>query len=725
MRAGGRFLSWGLVASCLASITAGLAPSASVGAAATTDELVVVAQQFNVPADGSFDISVQVPDELVEALDNPTTDIIVTSYRAIADRPAFLSVLEGTFPRTEDTFDIELAPDPDGVAESPIESVFTRINADTFALRVPTETRDRTGAALQLSQVGVHPIVIELRVDRRRYEATTFVNRLPVDSEPGGNLAVGLLMGQTSMPGIDIDGQPLATVDELSDMAELTDALTAIDANDGDSTTPRAVLIEPTTLRSLESTDPDLARRLVPLLAEGDLLASPRLPLDPDAVAATVPSVTFDPVDLYSRWLREGEDLLDELLPTTVIDRSIYAAGGTLTGSGAAMLRNLGTRLIVLPFDRFAGIDGSTGLFTDTTQLMSVDLGDGTSMPAAVVDPYLAERLDVDGGRALGTAVDIVADLLVMANSIDGSGRFVERHGTILATPDLGVPDAQLLEHLVPLLHSTPGLELVDPADIATRVDVWLIDGRPVTIVPPVQGAANLSSRAALVDTIDSDVDAYGSMLDANDPAREQWNSVVDAIPSSAVSDEQAAQMSASLANDFAALRSGIEVEASSFTLTGRTSTIRFGVRNLTDRTLTVRVQVNSPKIRFPQGDQEVVMAPQSVTDVVAEAEALSNGTSSVFIRVFTPAGPSEESLVPEVVLTARVTSFAGVAQLITVAAVLLIIAWWARHWRRARRTKLAAQHAHHHPALAVRRPTGDGSNELSPDAAASTLPPS
>ncbi|MEN9504142.1 MAG: hypothetical protein RI958_68 [Actinomycetota bacterium] len=732
-----RLLRLALVGSCIVGTTAGVAAVDPVDAAAAGDELVVVAQQFNVAADGTFDISVQVPAELIGTLDDPDTDIIVTSYRSLTDRAAFLAVRDGTFPRTEDTFDVDPTQSPTEPLVSPAPPVFTLTSDDTFTLRIPTETEDRTSAALQLSQAGVHPVVVELRVERRRYEATTFVNRLPVTAEPRNELAIGLVLGQTSMPGVDLDGQPLPTSAESDDLARLTAALEAIDGTGDDAAgddaagenrrpVPRAVSIEPSSLRSLESADPALTARLTPLLAESDLVAGPRLPLDPTVIAATVPTARFDPVGLYTRWLREGEDLLDSLLPVTAIDRSIHLADAPLSAGAAVMLRNLGTRLVVLPFEQFAGIEGSTGLFTDTTQLVSVDLGDGSSIPAAVLDPYLADRLEADGDRTFGAAIDIVADLVVMADSIDGSGRLVERHGTILATSDLGVPDPALLGHLVPLLRSTPGLQMVDPADIATRVDVWLIDGRPVTIVPPAQGTVDLAARGALVADLTDDVAMYGSMFSPTDPAVVRWSSTVDAIPSTAVTDDQAAQMASGLDAEFAQLRTGLEVEASSFTLTGRTSTIRFGVRNLSDRAVTVRVQVNSSKIRFPQGDQEITIEAQSVTDVVADAVALSNGTSSVFIRVYPPAGRPDEGLVPEVVLTARVTSFAGVAQLVTVAAVLLIIAWWARHWQRSRRTKQAAHHVGHHPATAtLRHDGGAASTELSPDAAASTLPPS
>jgi hypothetical protein len=91
---------------------------------------------------------------------------------------------------------------------------------------------------------------------------------------------------------------------------------------------------------------------------------------------------------------------------------------------------------------------------------------------------------------------------------------------------------------------------------------------------------------------------------------------------------------------------------------------------------------------------------------------------------VYTPG--ADVFLVPEVVLTARVTSFAGAGQLVTGAALLLVLTWWVRHWRQARRKQLASQNVGRHPAGAAAERRGAGtSDELSPDAAASTLPPS
>jgi hypothetical protein len=110
---------------------------------------------------------------------------------------------------------------------------------------------------------------------------------------------------------------------------------------------------------------------------------------------------------------------------------------------------------------------------------------------------------------------------------------------------------------------------------------------------------------------------------------------------------------------------------------------------------------------------------------VAIAVEALSNGKSSVFLRILAPAQNRDEQLVPDVVLTARVNSVSGLGQLITGAGLLLIITWWAHHVRSDRRKASAARHLARHPSSrpdpSDAAPAHEG--EVSPDAAASSLP--
>jgi hypothetical protein len=699
-----------------ASAAPASAPAAPFGNP-VRDDMALVSQEFNLDVDSELDMTIALPAGVDAADLGPDTDLVVSSHRVVTDRPAFLEAINGTLPRVEDTFDISFDP----AAASTLLAMPT---TGTLMLRIPTESANRTSAALQMAQAGIHPLVIELRIGTRRYSTTTFVNRLPAVSDlgvdEGRSMSIGLIMGQTTPPSIDSTATVQVGQVELDELERLADALEAADAApasvglDPATLPPRAVGIEPSTLAALGTEVPELAARLAPVVAAGDVIARPRLPLDPGA--ADEP--------LYTRWLREGEDLLDQQLPSTVVDRSIEVVDRPLSDAGAVLRRNLGTRMLVMPFDVFTATEGNTGLFTDTTQLVTVGLSDGSTLPTAVIDPYIGERLDGGAGTPLATSIDVVADLVVMAQEIRESGGIVSRHGMVLGLSDLGVPDPTLLGDLTGLLLTTPGLRLIDPADIDSVVDRWLIDGRLVQLTLPSSPSVDLTERFALIDRVTADVDAYSSMLADDDATVARWRSVLDTLPTTAIDDQQAADMAAVLDDDFVAYRDAVRVDASNFTLTGRNSQVRFAIQNTSDTPLTVRVRLSSPKIRFPQGDRIETLAPGTVTDITVDAVALSNGKSSVFLRVYTP--NADVFLVPEVVLTARVTSFAGAGQLVTGAALLLVLTWWVRHWRQARRKQLASQNAGRHPAGAAAERRGAGtSDELSPDAAASTLPPS
>ncbi|MEX0846964.1 MAG: hypothetical protein WD023_04225, partial [Ilumatobacteraceae bacterium] len=277
------------------------------------DDMALVSQTFNLDADGELDITIALPSGVDASELDADARIVITSYRVVSDRQAFLEAIDGTLPRVEDTFDIPLDPAVAGTLAS-------MPTTDTLMLRIPTESVERTDGALQMASVGVHPLVIELRIGIRRYSTSTFVNRLPDPSTGDGRaMSIGLIMGQTTTPTIDTDGTVRAGPDEVAELVRLADALLAIDAAparvglDPSNVPPRAVGVDPSTLEAVAIAEPDLANRLAPSVAAGDVIARPRLPLDAGAAAALTATGAAEP--LYTRWLREGEDLLDQLLP--------------------------------------------------------------------------------------------------------------------------------------------------------------------------------------------------------------------------------------------------------------------------------------------------------------------------------------------------------------------------------------------------------------------------
>lgn len=698
----------------LATIATSPAPMAAADPsqrAETLTSLGIVAQTFDIAPDAPLTITLQLPPDLATEAFTPDATLVVTSYGTILDRPTFLQVLDGDLQRSVDTFDLSLDP---AVADPNV----ARPTADTVTITVPTESSQRSSDALQFPQPGVHPVVLDIRSgDRVVAETSTFIHRLRLTDVASQAMPIALVLAQTVEPDVSIDGTVTVSAAATEELEALADSLAAIDAA---ATTlglavapPRTVQIEPSVLEALSSQNPDLAARLDAGLANSTLVALPRLPIDPSgSVAAGEP-------ERYTQLLRQGEDLLRTSIPQSRVDRSILIADRALT-DGAGTLRSfLGTRLLMMPFDRFEETEGNTGLLTDTTQLLTTALADGSTLPTAVIDPYLDDQLDHRGEGGYRVAVEIVAELLVLAQVIEQDGGLVTRHGMVLADTALGVPDAALLGPLTQLLLSTDGLRLVGAADFPSTVDTWLVDGRPIELTLPTSTDLDLTARFTLIDDMAKRIFAHASIVPDSDPRSGEWLTVLEALPSTVVTDPMAAAMVTRLDNEFADIRACVTApKPFSFTLTGKNNRFQFKMNNRCDTELRVRLRLSSSKLAFPDGDQLVTLLAESDTTVEVRAEALSNGKSSVFLRVYSPA-TDEIVVVPEVPLTARVNSLAGLSQLLTGAGLLLIASWWAHNWRRSRRQDQAAKNVPRHPS------SNGIAGEPPPDAAASSLPPS
>lgn len=741
-------------------------PSANAaGNAAADDQLTVVTQTFDLTVDGSLLVTLGLPDGIDTAGSSTDAVIIVTSHPAITDRALFLQALDGELGVIDDEFEISLDP-------ADADPNVTRPSSDSLSLTIPTSTSpliegtneldaadpttDTTGGAdipaaeipivgqgtLQFYETGVHPVEIELTVKGRRVADTATFVHIADEDHPIGDMPIGLVMGQTIQPTLAGDGTVSLTSADTDELGQLADTLAGIDAIPAalgldETDVPRAVFVEPATLQAVIESDPDLAARLTPGLMRSDIVAAPRLPLEPSAAAASGQD------DRYAQLLSDGEDLLSQLLPRTDIERAVHLVHEPFTTDAADLQRKMGARLMVVSFDFYDSGEGGNGMLTDTSQLVTIALPGGSSVPAAVLDPHLAARLDAGAADPMRTSIQIVADLLVVAQSIDDDGGSVTRHGMMLGRSDLGVLDPALATDLVTLLASTDGLRLVEPTRLGSSVDRLQRprNGGDVEITLPQQTTADLTDRVQLIDEVSKEIVAFASMLPDNAPEVDGWLQVLDALPSTAVGDEAAITMVEGLDDDFDRYRSGIVgPDPFTFTLTGRHNTLSFSLRNTTDTDLEVRVRLSSPKLTFPDGDQLVTLPPGE-TEIKVRAEALSNGKSSVFLRVFAPAENGDIEVMPQVVLTARVSSLAGVGQLLTGAFLLLLLTWWGRHWQQTRRKRSAAGGIDRHPssngASAVEPPTTDEptttddeskaatSEDLAPDAAASSLPPS
>ncbi len=714
---------------CLVALAAGLgllatpagATSKAVASKLVVSNLVVVSQDIELAVDDVIDIVVQLPAEFDATTlgTDGSTDMRVAAYSAVsADalgsaRQAVRETRQSARPggRVEDFLDLSL----DLATTSP---AIERIGTDQLKLSVPTESASSTPDALQLPREGLYPIVVDLRIDSVvRAEVITFVHRRADDPATVTPLAVSFLVGQTTPPTVGADGTPTLSEAEADDLAQLAATLEAMDAAPlavglpAGATPPRAVRLEPATLTALQASDPALFARLVPLLQRSEILSAPQLPLD---LAGTV---TAGRSEVYTDWLREGEDSVAALTGVLPV-RSLLFADGELSDGAVALARDLNTRAIVMPAELYESTEGQIGGYANIDQLQTIELVEGGTVPAIRLDPELSSRLASIATPTLQDAVDLVAEILAFREDIETRGSAIARGGLLLARPDGGAIDPELTSWLLQLLVQVEGVRLVAPSELSTIMDDQLVDGSPKPLTLPTTTSENPTARFDLVDAVGAEAFAMADLLPSGDPSVAAWSTVLDAMPSTAVSEATAASMVDALRAEFAVYRDGVRSSPFPFTLTGRSADVPVQVENTTDTDLTVRLHLTGAKFRF--GDDPVVTIPaQSQLDVTIHVESLSNGKSQVILRFYTP--NTDTQIGDDVILTANVRALTGLGQLITGAGLLVLATWWVRHWRVARRRRRTDAVSPRHPSGRALTPATPDAEPATPDAEPAT----
>ncbi|MET0908653.1 MAG: DUF6049 family protein, partial [Ilumatobacteraceae bacterium] len=290
-------------------------------------------------------------------------------------------------------------------------------------------------------------------------------------------------------------------------------------------------------------------------------------------------------------------------------------------------------------------------------------------------------------------AVRTVTEMLV--EQADDEPRL--HRSRVLSTPDLHAPDPRLLLGLETLLTTTPSVEFAQASTLTGRTDVQERAGEPVRVELPAEAGPSLIERIALIDSTALSAASAGTMLPEDDPRPAAWAAELQGLISTSVSDADAAASTARIQSEADTIRGSVAApDPFSFTLTGRSGDIELQLTNTSPDPLTVILRASSQKLTFPDsqepvvgprdanaGDHTFTLRPNEESTVVIPVRAKSNGTSPITVQLLTPAG---ELIDDPVTISATVTAFTGLGQVLTAGFVLVLLTWWATHWRSRRR---------------------------------------
>jgi hypothetical protein len=550
-----------------------------------------------------------------------------------------------------------------------------------LVLSVPTSPSVSTPDDLLFGTTGVYPVSLELTVDNQPVStAVTLVHHVTSEDLPdiaaAGSLRVMPVMLLASPPAVVADGSVVTDPDFAAGVQTLVDSYAGAKVG-------AYVALPAGQASALAASNADLVGALIGERPLHSFSATTFTPLDASAMA------TAELAETYASQLRAGEDATALALGVTP-DRTTAVINEGLTADGATLLRDMGTRGVILTPTALAasGLNGQL----DSSLTYRARATDGSTLLVQGIDETFAKVLTRTELTPLARAVRVSGGLVMQRSSLVGAAKDLSLVSVALGTPSGAPPDAQVLRQLVRITDTDPALAMsATPVPTGTETS-----GDLVTL--PERANDGLMSVKEVMDRLEPRINSTASMLGEGDLRAGRWRLMHVTLASSTANEALRAGLVDTLTTETNAVRQAVGLPATAnFTLSGRESELRLQLRNTSDATIRVDIRFRSAKLRFPQARQTVEIPAESNTEVVTMVEARSNGRFPVTVELVTPRG---DVLLGSETVTARVSALAGLGQVVTVVAALMLLTWWVHNWRTKRRRAIEnAIDASGHPA--------------------------
>jgi hypothetical protein len=125
-----------------------------------------------------------------------------------------------------------------------------------------------------------------------------------------------------------------------------------------------------------------------------------------------------------------------------------------------------------------------------------------------------------------------------------------------------------------------------------------------------------------------------------------------------------------------------IAAESRSLTVTSRRTTITLRCTNASDTTYTVRLRLESPRLTFLNGAEQVIELEPGLNRIAVPIQVRSSGQFLLRAELLTP---QEDLVITTSRQRIRSTAFSGVGLIVSGGALLVLVVWWMRTLRRER----------------------------------------
>jgi hypothetical protein len=528
--------------------------------------------------------------------------------------------------------------------------------------------------ALNLEQDGIYPVVLSV-VQKNVVVArlNTFVNYVDPRSKID-QLPISLMADINTPLALQPDGS-IQIGDGIR--TQLTNLIAVLSVG----AAPMSLHIAPELLdglgRSSNPADIALLAQLEPLLAVHELLNNTFVSFDPSSASRSLMKSEF------AEQLESGRAVLDVHNREGVISENVWFSRTLVDDDGMKLLGESGIQSVVFTPQAAASIGTLDSYLKPYKSVV------GNSLAIRVSDPGFAKTLSGLYRNPVQQSFALAAEIVAQQQEIILAGGKPNERQLLLSSTSGALPDRTIMVPLLLALARAPQLNMVGLSAAS------LAEESTTAVVLPRTTRVDLAATKDVIAKLRSEVQSTSTMLPPDATQHVLWKSSLLATSADTLDADEFARYVKGLRGQLRTLRLMVSVPDSlTFTLGSKLSDLRLQVRNESTVALSVKVELASAKLQFPQGPQIVTIAPNSAVDVVVPVQARANGSFPLNVILTTPDGLTQVGQPTR--LTARVSALAGLGQVATGAAILILMSWWIAHWRARKR----AQAVRKHPAL-------------------------
>jgi hypothetical protein len=550
-----------------------------------------------------------------------------------------------------------------------------------------TLSLDPTAGGLSLPQEGVYPVelVAQDATGTPVAELVTHLITPPEEGDDAPSLAVAPVADVGTRPALRPDGTLDLRPGVVDDLAAMVSGLADAPG------VPVSIAARPETVEALASSADDGHNALVDDLRAAvgarTVLALPYAAVDIDDLA---------PAGLLGELaphLVRGSSVLTEALGVQP-DARVQLSPPGLDVDGLETLAFLGVERVVVDDDQVEPLEeGIVDYSLAQPFVLAVPEGTDTDDPtpgtiqALATDPLVQERLATAGPPGL-VASRVLAELALLRLEQPSVAR------AVVLPLDLGASAEEVRLILDGLDAGRP----FSPVGLSEAFDhaAPLLDGggNPVErALLPVDSRAISDSTGRAVNETRALLDSFTTLVGAasalpDEPERHVLLATASGLEAS---ERRAHLAAASAAVD--AVTSQVSMPATfTLTLTARDGTIPLTITNSSGVPLKVSIHLSSQRLDFPDGEVVPVTLTEETTRL--ELRVRSRGTGAFPLVIDLRSADGELRLATSR-YTVRSTAISGAGLILSVGAGVFLTVWWARHWRRTRRSRRLVQSPH------------------------------